>query len=217
MKNDQGPIHWLKKWLSKDSEDSHPKEKKGKKFHYFLIVLLAGVAFMLISDLWKVDEGDSTAVSLQTKEAEENVPTLGKNSTKGIPKISDFENQYENQLKDALEQIAGVRDVTVVVNVEATGEKVYQKNSSTKNQLTKETDPQGGERTIEDKSSDEQIVIVQEGEKEVPIILETKKPEVSGVLVVAKGADNIQVKKWIIEAVTRALDVPRHKVAVMPK
>ena len=53
--------------------------------------------------------------------------------------------------------------------------------------------------------------------KKFRLFLQTKKPEIRGVLVVAKGAENIQVKKWIIEAVTRALDVPSHRVAVMPK
>ena len=43
------------------------------------------------------------------------------------------------------------------------------------------------------------------GKKKFRLSVETKKPEIRGVLVVAKGADNIQVKKWIIEAVTRVL------------
>ncbi|MFP3359212.1 stage III sporulation protein AG, partial [Planococcus sp. SIMBA_143] len=74
-----------------------------------------------------------------------------------------------------------------------------------------------GKRSIEDKSQEEEIVIVNNGDKEVPIVKETKKPKVSGVLVVAKGADNIQIKKWIIEAVTRSLNVPSHRVSVLPK
>ncbi len=77
--------------------------------------------------------------------------------------------------------------------------------------------PQGGKRKIEDSSQEQQLVIIREGEKEVPIVIETKKPEIRGVLVVASGADNIQVKSWIIEAVTRSLGVPSHRVAVMPK
>ena len=76
---------------------------------------------------------------------------------------------------------------------------------------------EGGKRKVEDQSREEQLVIIQEGEKEIPVVTETKKPAIRGVLVVAKGADNIQVKKWIIEAVTRSLDVPSHRVAVMPK
>ena len=37
------------------------------------------------------------------------------------------------------------------------------------------------------------------------LFLKQRKPEIKGVLVVAGGAENMQVKKWIIEAVTRAL------------
>ena len=93
----------------------------------------------------------------------------------------------------------------------------YERNKVTQEQTTEETDREGGKRTVTDSSRDEQIVIVRNGEKEVPIVQMTEKPEVRGVLVVAKGADNITVKKWIIEAVTRVLDIPSHKVAVMPK
>ena len=53
------------------------------------------------------------------------------------------------------------------------------------------------------------LVILKSGDKEGPIVVETKKLQTyHGVLVVAKGAENIQIKKWIIEAVTRALDLP---------
>lgn len=43
------------------------------------------------------------------------------------------------------------------------------------------------------------------------------KPKIVGVLVVAKGAEDIKVKTMIVEAVTRALDVPSHRVSVQPK
>ena len=91
----------------------------------------------------------------------------------------------------------------MVVNVDATEKKVLEKNRKRQSQVTDETDREGGKRKVEDQSTDEQLVIIQNGEKEVPIVIETKKPAIRGVLVVAKGADNIQVKKWIIEAVTR--------------
>ncbi|NUJ69844.1 stage III sporulation protein AG, partial [Pseudoalteromonas sp. 2102] len=70
---------------------------------------------------------------------------------------------------------------------------------------------------IQDESTDEKIVIVRKGDEETPLVLQTRKPEIRGVLVVAKGADQVQVKKWIVEAVTRTLNVPSHRVAVLPK
>lgn len=55
------------------------------------------------------------------------------------------------------------------------------------------------------------------GDKEVPLVVETVKPSIKGVLVVAKGAEDIKIKSMIVEAVTRALDVPSHRVSVQPK
>ena len=54
-------------------------------------------------------------------------------------------------------------------------------------------------------------------DKETPVVLRTEKPKVRGVLVVAKGVDNIQVKAMVKEAVIRLLDVPAHRVSVSPK
>jgi stage III sporulation protein AG len=217
MKFDKGPLTMLKKLFMKEQDETHQPDKKPGKFHYFLIVLLFGVAFMLISDMWTSKNEDASMVmNTETESDQEEVPAFGSKEVKDSV-MKEYEDRYENQLKEALEQIAGVSDTTIVVNVESTERKVYEKNNSSQSQLTKETDREGGNRSIEDKSSDEQLVIINDGEKEVPIILETKKPKISGVLVVAKGADNIQVKKWIIESVTRVLDVPSHRVAVMPK
>ena len=61
---------------------------------------------------------------------------------------------------------------------------------------------------MEDQSQEDQLVTVRDGDEEVPVIIETKKPVIRGVLVVAGGAENMTVKNWIIEAVTRVLDVP---------
>ena len=208
---------WFKKQFFKDDQ-SNPK--KGK-YIYLIVVLTVGTMIMLISNLFINNESSQNALptlknnaSIQT---EENVETFGKKDSTGNSVIGDYERAYEVQLKEALDSIVGVSDVSVVVNVDATEKQVLEKNRKSQTQLTDETDREGGKRKVEDQSTDEQLVIIQNGEKEVPIVVETKKPAIRGVLVVAKGADNIQVKKWIVEAVTRSLDVPSHRVSVLPK
>lgn len=212
MDQEKGPISWLKRLFSKEG-------KPDKKYQYLIIVLLFGAAIMIVSNsLMKDNNPDSSIPVLSSSDdAEEEIETFGKSKSAGNDVISDYEDRYENQLKEALEGIAGVSDVMVVVNVDNTERTVLEKNTITRSQTTDETDREGGERKVEDQSQDSQVVIIRDGEKEVPIVLETKKPEIRGVLVVAKGADNIQVKKWIIESVTKLLDVPSHRVSVMPK
>lgn len=216
MSNDKGPLTWIKNLFSKEGNS----EKKPGKYHYLLLVILFGAAIMLISNM--LYSGNASTPDMQVfnnKETNETkeVPAFGQKKSEEKSLMQHYEDAYETQLKEALEGILGVDDVTVVVNVDATEKQILEKNFVTQSQTTTETDREGGTRKVEDASKDEQLVIVRNGEKEIPIVVETKKPEIRGVLVVAKGADNIQVKKWIIEAVTRVLDVPSHRVAVMPK
>jgi stage III sporulation protein AG len=215
MDKNQGPFSWLKKVLKLEGKS----DKKPGKYQYMLVVLCIGAAFMLVGNIvFKTNSNAAdTPVATSGKAASEDVPTFGLNKGSGNKAVDKYEEKYENQLKKALQQMLGVNDVTVVVNIDSTDKKVLEKNRVSKSQTTEETDRDGGQRKVEEASTDEQLVIIREGEKEVPIVVETKKPVIRGVLVVAKGAENIQVKKWIVEAVTRALDVPSHRVAVMPK
>ncbi|CAM3738758.1 stage III sporulation protein AG [Cytobacillus oceanisediminis] len=217
MDNEKGPFAWLKKLLSKDGQP----DKKAGKYQYLLLVLLFGAAIMLISNTLFKENASTEDMSVFKNEEEakqeDEVPVFGQKQSGGNDEIANYEKAYEAQIKEALDAIVGVGDTTVVVNVDATEKKVLEKNKTTQKQKTDETDREGGKRKVEDQSQEEQLVIVRNGEKEVPIVIETKKPEIRGVLIVAKGAENIQVKKWIIEAVTRALDVPSHRVSVMPK
>ena len=216
MEKDKGFVQWLKQ-LFFDSRDNH-SNKKHSKYHYLLLVLAAGVAFMLISNLF-IDNANSSQeeASVFKQNQAEDSPAFGSKNESQPEMMNDYEAKYESELKDALEKIVGVDDVTIEVFVDSTEAKIYEKDTVVQQQITNETDKNGGERLVEDSTKDEKLVIVRQGEEEIPIVTKTKKPEITGVLVIAKGADNIQVKKWLIEAVTRSLDVPSHRVSVLPK
>ncbi|MER2457722.1 stage III sporulation protein AG [Bacillus subtilis] len=222
--NKNGLWNVLKKqFLPGQTKDG--EKPKLTKYHYFLFVFVLGVSFMLVSQLFSSPEKTEnaktiTAVSSQhSAGSKEKTAEVFKASKSDKPKdsIDDYEKEYENQLKEILETIIGVDDVSVVVNVDATSLKVYEKNKSNKNTTTEETDKEGGTRNVTDQTSEEEIVMIKNGDKETPVVVQTKKPDIRGVLVVAQGVDNVQIKQTIIEAVTRVLDVPSHRVAVAPK
>jgi stage III sporulation protein AG len=215
MDNKHGPISWLKKFLKMEGKS----DKKAGKYQYMLLVLCIGAAFMLAGNvLFKSNSAaPDIPASASGKASTGDVAAFGMKKSSGNKSISNYEQSYEEQLKKALDDMLGVDDVTVVVNLDSTDKKVLEKNKSTKTQTTDETDQNGGQRKVVDSSTDEQLVITKNGDQEGPIVVETKKPEIRGVLVVARGADNIQVKSWIVEAVTRVLGVPSYRVAVMPK
>jgi len=214
MNHNGGMFRFLKQLFSRTNEESI--NRKGLSFSYVTVILAFGIIIMLIGNFlsFQHETNENGASSSSGEQAEAAFSIKPKTKAKVI---ADYEERYEEQLKNALEAIAGVGDVKVVVNIDTTEMKVVEKNRTTQQQTTDETDREGGKRKVEDTSINEEVVIVRNGEKENPVVLTTKKPEIRGVLVVATGADNLQVKKWIVEAVTRVLDVPSHRVAVLPK
>src|SRR5699024_7481119 len=131
--------------------------------------------------------------------------------------MEDYEIYYENQLRDVLEEITGISDVSIMINLAETERNIYEKNTRMTQQTTDEVDREGGTRKVEDLVRDEELIIVRSGEKEEPILVRKEKPDIKGVLVVARGVENAQLKGWVVEAVSRVLDVPSHRVSVMPK
>lgn len=175
---------------------------------------------MMVSNLFtnnQVGQTDEPQTVFNHNKENQDTEVFGQKKSEDFKTTRDYEVYLQNEMKEALEMIAGVDDVKVVIYVDATEKKEFERNKVTQKQVTEEADQEGGKRVVEDTSVDEQLVIIKDGDKEGPIVTQTVKPKVNGVLVVAKGADNIQVKKWIVEAVTRALDVPSHRVSVMPK
>ncbi|OAT74616.1 stage III sporulation protein AG [Parageobacillus thermoglucosidasius] len=198
-------------------EKKETGEQKRTPFSYMFLLLLAGIALMVMSHFAKEEKVVSTNKGKVEEHVQQAEPVFGQKQDAKSKIIAAYEQRYEEQLKTALEAIEGVEDVTVVVNIDTTETKILEKNRVTQHQTTEETDREGGKRKIENQSTNEEVVVIRDGDRETPIVLTTKKPEIRGVLVVAKGADNLQIKKWIVEAVTRVLNVPSYRVAVLPK
>ncbi|MEI4829213.1 stage III sporulation protein AG [Bacillus sp. FJAT-53711] len=196
------------------------KDEKEKKItsKFLIVLLILGMLLMFSSNLFQAKKPEVPVLKSQTgQEQPKDVPTFGQKDSDNKSIIDKYEKEYEQQLKEALESITGVKDVTITVNLDSSEEKILDKNTVKRSQTTNETDKEGGTRKVEDESTDDKTVIIRQGDKETPIVLRTEKPKVRGVLVVAKGVDNIQVKQMVKEAVTRMLDVPSHRVSVLPK
>lgn len=218
MGKNKGILNTIKGMFS-GSKDEPPDKKGNKKSQYFLLLLAVGVAFMLISNLFSGEKPTSSVMttSSSSEASSKDEPTFGGQKDDLTNAISKYEDRYENELKEALEAIAGVEDVIVSVSVDATETKVLEKNTVSQSQITKEEDRDGGKRQVEDITSDEQVVIIRSGDSETPIILKIEKPEIRSVLIVAKGVENAKIKQMVVEAVTQGFDVPNHKVAVVPR
>jgi stage III sporulation protein AG len=212
--------------LIKKALQLESSEKKLKPIHYIVVLLGIGIALMIVTDFLQVEPdeplgyGESSDVTQGPGGGGANgsdpsaVPAIG--GSVGSDIIAEYENRYETQLRDILETVVGVGEVDVFVNLDSTPELVLQKNTETRSSNLQETDKDKATRNQNEQSRSEEAIIIS-AKQEQPVVLKTLKPKVRGVVVVAKGADNIQVKMWITEAIQRALDVPLYKISVLPK
>ena len=89
---------------------------------------------------------------------------------------------------------------------------MYNENDSSS--FTSETDSSGGTRTIEETDSKREIVYTEEDGRNIPATQTIINPKVEGVIVTAKGADDVNIRSNIISAVVAVTGAEIHKVQV---
>ncbi len=126
-----------------------------------------------------------------------------------------FQTSQEKKLENILSQIEGVGKTNVMITYETGTEVVPAFNVQNSKQVTEEKDAHGGTRSTTQEDLTKNIVI---GNKDNEmIILKEIEPQIRGVVVVAEGAGDIEVKSKIIEAVQTVFQIPMSKVMVYEK
>lgn len=179
-------------------------EKEKKKLITLLSIgLLCLVSLVVINFIQnKQDTGQNT----------ENNKTQ---QSENLDKQENTEKEdLETKLTDILKEINGSGDVSVMITYDNSEEIEPAYNSNSTKETTSETDSSGGERTVE--TSSENKTLVTSGSSK-PIVIKTKEAKIKGVLVVASGANDPQVKETLYEAVQTALQISGHQVQVYAK
>lgn len=87
-------------------------------------------------------------------------------------------------------------------------------NENSKKSITEETDTSGGVRKIEQNDSDKEIAFQENDGNKIPIIQKTIQPKIEGAIITAEGANDINIKTNIIQAVEAATGLATHKIQV---
>ncbi|MGI6284625.1 hypothetical protein SEF58_02275 [Neomoorella humiferrea] len=127
--------------------------------------------------------------------------------------------EMEEELQGILEQIAGAGRVAVRVSLKASPLKEYATNTRTSKHSVEEKEQSGATRITTDTSEDAQLVMARNGQigsGEGPVVARETQPEVLGVVVVADGAGDPQVRARFIQAVQTLWGLAPHQVQVLP-
>lgn len=165
-----------------------------------LVILIIGIILIIIGDIF-IQNKNIRKSSIE--------PETMLNNQKNID--LDYGSVLEKKLEDILSQLKGVDSVKVMITLEDTVEKIPAFNTTKNNETTNELDSQGGTREILREDMTVQVVTSSEGSL---IVLKEIKPTVKGVIVIAEGAEDLEVKETLYEAVKTVLGIPGNKVEV---
>lgn len=179
---------------------SWAKEEKNKKFVVLIMLLILAIIFLTF---YPFRQGDNSVATTIVKS--EGTLSSSNNS---------YEENLEKKLISILSKMEGVGSVDVMITIASTKEKVVAEDINASEQTVDEKDQSGGTRMTTQVQENTKVVL-QSGN--VPYVTKENAPEIKGVIIVAEGADNSEVKAQIMDAVSKVLDVPVHKIFVEKK
>lgn len=201
----------LKNLINKEDEENQGnKKKKIENLVFFIIILI--ITIVIINIILNGDkkntnkEENSTQKKLAESSFSQNV--IEENS------ISGEKKELKENLETILSKIQGVGEVNVFINYSESSEVVAMYNENSKVSTTEENDTSGGTRKIQETDTRKDIIYKEENGEKVPITKKVIEPKVEGAIITAKGANNVETKTNIIQAVEAVTGLPTHKIQV---
>ncbi len=175
------------------------REQKEKAW----IVFLLGVFFLLIASPFSKRTPPKTK-QISSKEDEVIAET---------PEKDAYIDLVEHKLEKTIGEMEGAGKVVVMVTLKNNGEKILDKNQPYESQIEKSREEGKESEHNNIKSSQETVLVNQQGDTE-PIVIQEKFPAIEGVVVVCEGGDDAALEFRIKEAVSALFSIDSHKVVV---
>lgn len=144
----------------------------------------------------------------------------GRNSVVTLSDADQATVALERRLEQILSEVAGAGQVQVMLQMEGSEFHVYARQTTEEESMTREVDGNGVvTETRQEMRRSDQPVFRQgsQGRNEEALIETIYAPEVRGVLVIADGASNENIRYQLSQAVQTVLGVAAHRVEVLPK
>lgn len=185
------------------------KGKKPRK-DQCLIVILLGILLCVIS----LPVEKSTTKSGISDNENDKMSEQKKFVTDG--QSLDYVEIWEEKLEESLLYIEGAGQVKVLITLKESEQKILAKDGTEDMSETAEADAAGGSRrTTQNRIEKKTIYTVDERGQEVPYVVKTIAPVVEGVVVIAQGADQPEVRQNIIEAIQVLFDIDMNKITIV--
>lgn len=193
-----------------------------KNKNNLVVLVLVGVLLMVITfpleekeDI-STGEAGSAAENTNNNDGYLNVAGYGNNNIEGVMTEEQlYVAQMEEKLEEVLSKLDGAGNVEVLITLQASEEKIVEKDIPVVRSNTEETDSAGGTRTVSNVDMGESTVYSDVDNNSQPYVIQTISPRIEGVVVLAEGAGSGNVSINLTEAVQVLFGVEAHKIKVM--
>lgn len=166
-------------------------DKKRRTQNLILLVVLLVILLVACNYIFKSNTPKSNSTSTN-----ENI--VSSESKK------DSNSALEEKLNVVLSQIQGISDVSVVLSYSQEEKQNVVYNTK--------------EETSDGKNTTEKVVAYNEQSGSKTAIVESvETPKVEGAIVVAKGADSVEIRSKIASAISSLVGIPAYKIQVFEK
>lgn len=200
---------WAKDKQEPKQEANHDQGKSDKKTQpvprELMMLVLAAVVVAASGGLVFFSKGSAAPTAAPLKTAPETVQSS---------KLNALEKELESKIQATIARIEGVGQVQVTVTLETSLKNEYVRNENVTKRTSEETDKESGTRKTTEVNENNQVVIPN-GASQPAIVMEAR-PEIAGVLIVAEGARNAQIREAIHASVRILLNIPASKISVQP-
>lgn len=200
----------LKQLTKGTSEEGEGNNKKKIENLVFFVVLLM-ITIVIINIIWN---GNKQVTKQENNTAYKQLASNNQNVTKVENQMVMTNDSLAEQLELILSKIQGVGEVKVFVNYSESSEVIAMYNETTKISNTEESDTSGGTRKIQETDSQKDIIYQEDSGEKTPITQKIVQPKVEGAIITAKGANNVETKTNIIQAVEAVTGLATHKIQV---
>lgn len=171
------------------------KDKEKRVTNLILLVVLLVVILLAANYIFKDNSSKSNNIN-------------NSNNTSTNDNINNSSNDsyhnLESKISNVLSQVQGISDVSVVLS--------YSEDSKQNIVYDSKEQIKDGEKTTE-----KTVAYNEQGNNKSAIIESVALPKVEGAIVVAKGADSVDIRSKIATAVSTVANIPVYKVQVFEK
>ena len=133
-----------------------------------------------------------------------------------IAAMQQYQGSLERQLESVLGQIKGAGQVTVMLTLASSNDVEVASNIQQTSRTTEEKDPSGTSKVTKEENLSSHPVMARNTSGDTVVKLKELTPEISGVVVIASGANDPKMQASLTQAVQTILSLPAHRVRVFP-